>query len=123
MVPTGNATKDGACLLDEVMGEGQAETWLNLNLMNGGVSVCTPWVFLLAYPKREDARTLYVAYLYGDRRSVADVSKWILETGLFERVEFRKNFLKSSRAEGPWVYDRRLVERLVRMSRKKESRA
>lgn len=117
---TGNATRDGARLLDEVEGEGEAERWMNMCLGNGGVVCATPWLFFLGFPKRDEPDVLYVSYLYGSRASVADFSMSVLRTGRFQYVEFRKNFLKGDGAEGPYRYDRRFVERLWRMTHGKE---
>lgn len=120
---TGNATRDGARLLDEVEGEGEAEVWMNMVLDLGGICVCSPWCFFLAYPKEGEPRTLYVPYLYGRLAQVAAVSRLCLDSGDFDRVEFRKNFLKGDAAEGPWVYDaRRFVERMERLVRIQERR-
>lgn len=116
---TGNATRDGARLLDEVEGDGEAERWTNMCLGNGGIVCATPWLFFLGYPLRDEPHVLYVPYLYGDRRAVADFSMSILRLGTFTHVEFRKNFLKGDAAEGPWRYDRRFVERLWRLTNRK----
>lgn len=117
-----NATQDGARLLDSVMGEGEAEVWTNLCMGNGGVVCCTPWLFFLGYPKEEDERCLYVAFLYGDLQAVAEFSMNILNSGQFDRVEFRKSFTKRGEAaERPLVYDRRLVERMYRMAQRKKA--
>ncbi len=119
----GHATRDGARLLDEVEGAGEAEVWMNLVLDMGGVCVCSPWVLFMAYPKEGEPRTLYVPYLYGRLREIAAVSRLCLDSGDYDLVEFRKNFLKGDAAEGPWVYDaRRIVERMERMARLQERR-
>ena len=110
-----NAFVDGVRLLDEVEGEGTAERWVNMCAANGGIVLCTPWLFFIGFPKRDDERCLYVSYLFGDGKAVADFSVYILDTGLFDRVEFRKNFLKSARAEGPFLYDARFVRKLAKL--------
>lgn len=112
-----NATMEGLRLLEEVEGTGEASAWMTMCIANGGVCCATPWLLFMGFPKEGEETTLYVSYLYGDRRAVADFSKLILDTGRFTHVEFRKNFLKGDGAEGPYRYDRRFVERLWRMSR------
>lgn len=119
---TGDATRDGSLLLDKVEGEGTAERWANFTVAQGGIFLATPWLLFMGHAKEDDERTLYVSYLYGDMRAVADFSKLILDTGRFDYVEFRKNFLKGAQAEGPWVYDRRFVERLHRLAHREEQK-
>ncbi len=115
-----NAFIDGVRLLDEVEGEGTAERWTNMCAANGGIVLCTPWLYFIGFPKRGDERCLYVSYLYGTGKAVADFSVYILDTGLFDRVEFRKNFLKGDSAEGPFMYDGKFVRRLARILSRKE---
>lgn len=109
---TGHATRDGARLLDEVEGEGEAERWMNMCLGNAGVVVATPWLFLLGFPKRDEPDVLYVSYLYGTRAAVAEFGLQVKRSGQFRFVEFRKNFLKGERAEGPFRYGMDFLERL-----------
>lgn len=113
-----NATVEGLRLLEEVEGVGEASDWLTMCIANGGVVCATPWLLFMGFPKTGEESTLYVSYLYGTARSVADFSKLILDTGRFTHVEFRKNFLKSGvNAEKPLRFDRRFVERLWRLTR------
>lgn len=113
-----NATVEGLRLLEEVEGVGEASDWLTMCIANGGVVCATPWLLFMGFPKTGEETTLYVSYLYGTARSVADFSKLILDTGRFTHVEFRKNFLKSGEnAEKPLRFDRRFVERLWRLTR------
>lgn len=113
-----NATVEGLRLLEEVEGVGEASDWLTMCIANGGVVSATPWLLFMGFPKTGEETTLYVSYLYGTARSVADFSKLILDTGRFTHVEFRKNFLKSGvNAEKPLRFDRRFVERLWRLTR------
>ena len=102
---TGNATIDGAHLLDEVEGEGTAERWLNLCLAQGGVVFAMPWVLVMAYPKPEDARELYVAYAYGDMAGLAGAARMAYGTGRFERLSFRRGFGSGRDEEERRVYD------------------
>ena len=115
---TGDATRDGARLLDEVEGTGTAEAWLNLCISQGGVVVATPWVFFLAYPQPEDARELYVAYAYGDLRSVGAVGRLCLESGRFDRMAFRRGFGKADEEEARVYNLAELVERTEGLARR-----
>lgn len=113
-----NATIEGLRLLEEVEGVGEASDWLTMCIANGGVVCATPWLLFMGFPKTGEESTLYVSYLYGTARSVADFSKLILDTGRFTHVEFRKNFLKSGdSAEKPCRFDGRFVEKLWRLTR------
>ena len=113
-----NATIEGLRLLEEVEGVGEASDWLTMCIANGGVVCATPWLLFMGFPKTDEESTLYVSYLYGTARSVADFSKLILDTGRFTHVEFRKNFLKTGdSAEEPCRFDGRFVEKLWRLTR------
>lgn len=113
-----NATIEGLRLLEEVEGVGEASDWLTMCIANGGVVCATPWLLFMGFPKTGEESTLYVSYLYGTARSVADFSKLILDTGRFTHVEFRKNFLKTGdSAEKPCRFDGRFVEKLWRLTR------
>ena len=113
-----NATIEGLRLLEEVEGVGEASDWLTMCIANGGVVCATPWLLFMGFPKTGEESTLYVIYLYGTARSVADFSKLILDTGRFTHVEFRKNFLKTGdSAEKPCRFDGRFVEKLWRLTR------
>ena len=113
-----NATIEGLRLLEEVEGVGEASDWLTMCIANGGVVCATPWLLFMGFPKTGEESTLYVSYLYGTARSVADFSKLILDTGRFTPVEFRKNFLKTGdSAEKPCRFDGRFVEKLWRLTR------
>lgn len=113
-----NATIEGLRLLEEVEGVGEASGWLTMCIANGGVVCATPWLLFMGFPKTGEESTLYVSYLYGTARSVADFSKLILDTGRFTHVEFRKNFLKTGdSAEKPCRFDGRFVEKLWRLTR------
>jgi hypothetical protein len=102
---TGNATRDGALLLDEVEGGGTAESWMNMCLAQGGVVFAMPWVLVLAYPYHEDARELYVAYAYGDIAGLASAARMAYDSGRFDRLSFRRGF-GSGRVEAERrVYD------------------
>lgn len=112
---TGNATIDGARLLDEVEGEGTAERWLNLCLAQGGVVFSMPWVLILAYPNPEDERELYVAYAYGDMAGLADAARMAYDSGRFERLSFRRGFGSGRDEVERRVYDFAVI--LGRMER------
>lgn len=116
---TGNATIDGALLLDEVEGAGTAEAWLNLCISQGGVVLATPWVFFLAYPQPDAERELYVAYAYGDLRSVGAAGRMCLESGRFDKMSFRRGFGSGRDEEERRVYNlAELVERTERLAQR-----
>lgn len=116
---TGNATRDGSLLLDEVEGDGTAEAWMNMCLAQGGVVFAMPWVLVLAYPYPEEARELYVAYAYGDLSGLASAARMVYDSGRFERLSFRRGF-GSGRVEAERrVYDyAEFVNRMERLARR-----
>ena len=116
---TGNALIDGARLLDEVEGEGTAENWLNMCIVQGGVVFTTPWVLVLAYPKPEVERELYVAYAYGDIAGLASAARMAYDSGRFDRLSFRRGF-GSGRVEAERrVYDfAEFMNRMERLARR-----
>ncbi|MBR5888898.1 MAG: hypothetical protein IKY92_02510 [Akkermansia sp.] len=116
---TGNAVIDGARLLDEVEGEGIAETWLNLCLSQGGWVVAMPWVFIMAYPRPEDERELYVAYAYGDLSGLAWAARMTFASGSFDRLSFRRGFGSGQEEEERRVYDyAEFMNRMERLARR-----
>ena len=110
-----NATIEGARLLDEVEGEGTAERWLNLCLAQGGVVFAMPWVLILAYPRPEDERELYVAYAYGDMAGLACAARMAYDSGRFDWLSFRRGFGSGRDEEERRVYG--FAEFLGRMER------
>lgn len=120
MAEVKNAVQDGARLLDEVEGAGTAEVWTNLCLSQGGEVLATPALFLLGYPSPEDSSTLYVAYAYGDVRSLAGAARFL--HGRYKRISFRRGFgVELDEVQAPHVYDYdELMHRLERMAARYE---
>lgn len=110
---TGNATVDGAALLDKVEGEGASERWVNMTLAGGGVVVCSPFLFFIAHDDEEEDGVIFVSYAYGDKRAVGEFALSLLHTGRWHYVAFRRNLEREGEgAQRKRHYD---AERLVHL--------
>ena len=88
---TGNATVDGAALLDRIEGEGASERWVNMTVMHGGVVVMSPHLFFIAHDDEEEEGVIYVSYAYGDKRALGEYVLTLLHSGRWHHVSFRRN--------------------------------
>lgn len=95
---TGNAMIDGAALLDSVEGEGATERWVNMTLEGGGLVFLSPQLMFLAHDDEElpGEGVLYVSYAYGERRDVAKLALYLLQTERWHTVVFRRNLTRKN---------------------------